>query len=291
MIIFCCKQWGDGVVYFAWALWWFDVLVSVATAVGMSFIVMTKHHHTSLQSTTSTLLLPIVACIVAAATGAIVADALPDPSRALTTLITSYILWGIGQGLSACVIALYYQRLTLYSLPAKELIVSTFLPVGPLGQGGFGIQQMGVVAVKVLPRAGAFRIAGVDPARCAEALYVIGVFIGMLMWGFALVWVCFALMSLATTKRFPFNMGWWALTFPLGVWGTCTGMLATNLDSAFFRVATTIISLAVLVLWLMVSFKTLRLTISGEMFFAPCLKDVAARENDSCSCQRVERIV
>lgn len=237
MMIFCCQHWGPWVVHLAWAFWWIDVLLAMATCISMPFIVMHRHKP-GLQNTTAALLLPIVPAVVAAATGGIVAEALPNPNHVLTTLVTSYVLWGIGQALAACVIALYFHRLTIHSLPPREVIVSVFLPVGPLGQGGFGIQQLGKVALQRFGDTNAFRVAGLDPTRGAEILYVIGVFLGFVMWGFALVWVSFALISLATTHHFPFNMGWWGFTFPLGVWGTCTGQLAANIDSTFFRVAT-----------------------------------------------------
>ncbi|KAG5983369.1 hypothetical protein E4U55_000107 [Claviceps digitariae] len=238
MMILCCKQWGNWLVYLAWVFWWIDVLLSVTTAISMPFIVM-HFHKPVLSTTTAALLLPIVPAVVAAATGGVVAEALPDHERAFTTLVVSYILWGLGECLSACVLALYFHRLTVHSLPPKEVLVSVFLPIGPLGQGGFGIQQLGKVAVKLLPQTHVFKAAGVDVTRGAEALYMIGIFLGMILWGFALVWLCFALISLATIRDFPFNMSWWGFTFPLGVWANCTSMLAINLDSTFFSVAAT----------------------------------------------------
>lgn len=277
MMIFCCSHWGSGLIHLAWAFWWIDAVLSMATCITMPFIVM-HWHRPGLENTTAALLLPIVPTVVAAATGGIVAEALPDPHRALTTLVASYVLWGIGEALSACVLALYFHRLTVHDLPPRDVIVSVFLPVGPLGQGGFGIQQLGKVALKRLPDTTAFAAAGLDPARAAEVLYVLGVFLALVMWGFALLWVSFALISLATTASFPFNMGWWGFTFPLGVWGTCTSLIAVNLDSAFFRVATMIISLTVLLLWLMVGARTLQMAISGDMFVAPCLKTLQEQE-------------
>ncbi|TQW10050.1 C4-dicarboxylate transporter/malic acid transport protein [Cordyceps javanica] len=272
---FASNHWGPGLIHLAWAFWWVDVLLSMATCISMPFIVM-HWHRPGLENTTAALLLPIVPTVVAAATGGVVAEVLPDPARALTTLVASYVLWGIGEALSACVLALYFHRLTVHDLPPRDVIVSVFLPVGPLGQGGFGIQQLGKVALQRLPETTAF--TGLDPARAAEILYVLGVFLALVMWGFAMLWVCFALISLATTAHFPFNMGWWGFTFPLGVWGTCTALLAANLDSAFFKVATMIISLAVLLLWLMVGARTLQLAITGQMFVAPCLKSLQAKE-------------
>lgn len=248
MMIFACSQWGPWLIYLAWAFWWIDVLISMATCISMPFIAMHRHRP-GLDKTTATLLLPIVPAVVAAATGGIVADALPSASHAYATLIVSYVLWGIGQALSGCVMALYFHRLTIHSLPPREVIVSVFLPVGPLGQGGFGIQQLGKVALKVIPQTEMFHVAGVDPTRGAEFLYFLGIFFGIVMWGFALAWVCFALISLRTTRQFPFNMGWWGFTFPLGVWGTCTNVLWKNLGSEFFKYATMVSCLPFLCLY------------------------------------------
>ncbi|KAG6210325.1 hypothetical protein E4U35_005439 [Claviceps purpurea] len=277
MMIYCCTHWGTWLIHLAWAFWWIDVALSMATAISMPFIVMHRHKP-GLSNTTAALLLPIVPAVVAAATGGVVAEALPNPDHALTTLVVSYILWGLGECLSACVLALYFHRLIVHSLPQKEVLVSVFLPIGPLGQGGFGIQQLGKVAMVVLPQTGVFSAAGVNAVRAAEAVYTLGVIMGLMMWGFALAWVCFAVISLATVRHFPFNMSWWGFTFPLGVWAACTGLLATNFDSAFFRVATTIISLSVLLLWAMVASRTIRMALQGDLLYGPSLKDLREKE-------------
>ncbi|KAL7921178.1 voltage-dependent anion channel [Trichoderma austrokoningii] len=280
MMIFACAQWGPWLVYLAWAFWWIDVLVSFATAISMPFIVMHRHRP-GLHKTSAALLLPIVPAVVAAATGGIVAEALPNISHAYATLIVSYVIWGVGQALSALVMALYFHRLTIHALPPREVIVSVFLPVGPLGQGGFGIQQLGRVALKVIPHTEMFTVAGVDPVRGAEFLYFVGIFFGMVMWGFALAWVCFALISLRTTRSFPFNMGWWGFTFPLGVWTTCTSALWQNLGSEFFKYITMILSLVVLLLWIFVSLNTIQRVITGEVFVAPCLESLNEKQAEA----------
>lgn len=236
-MVYCCKQWGPGLIYVAWAIWWVDVLVSMATCISMPFIVMHRHRP-ELHGITAALLLPIVPAVVAAASGGILAEVIPNKNHAFATLITSYVLWGIGESFSACVLALYFHRLCIHSLPAREVIVSVFLPIGPLGQGGFGIQQLGLVAKKLLPHTTAFPAAEASGFDAGEVLYVTGVLLALFMWGFSLVWLSFALVSLVTTHQFPFNMGWWGFTFPLGVLAACTGSLADNLDSEFFRVAT-----------------------------------------------------
>lgn len=75
---------------------------------------------------------------MAAGTGAEVAIILPDKQHALGTLLVSFILWGMGTPLAVAVLVIYYQRLAVHKLPPRELVVSCFLPLGPLGFGGFG---------------------------------------------------------------------------------------------------------------------------------------------------------
>lgn len=102
------------------------------------FIRISQRHITSLDRITAIQLLPIAATIVAAGVGARVADILPNESHALGTLLVSFILWGMGTPLALVVLVMYYQRLAVHKLPPREMIVSCFLPLGPLGFGGFG---------------------------------------------------------------------------------------------------------------------------------------------------------
>jgi tellurite resistance protein TehA-like permease len=92
-------------------------------------------------------------------------------------------------------------------LPASEVIVSTFLPIGPLGMGGAGIMQLGIVAKD---------IQFISP-DVASIFYATGVFIGLLFFGNGLLWLVFAVSSIAAKfPRIKFSMAWWGFTFPLG---------------------------------------------------------------------------
>jgi tellurite resistance protein TehA-like permease len=41
-------------------------------------------------------------------------------------------------------------------------------------------------------------------------------------------------------KNFPFNIGWWGFTFPLGVFASSTVQMGTELPSRFFNVIGTV---------------------------------------------------
>ena len=217
---------------------------------------------------TAAWLLPIVATIVASATGSVLATVLPDPQHAIWTIILSYILWGCGIPLAMFTMVMYFHRLTMHALPPREVIVSVFLPLGPLGQGAFAIMQLGKDMLDVLPKTGAIQLA----PMAGQIAYVSGILLALVMWGFGLVWLFFAMASITRTK-FPFNLGWWGFTFPLGVYTVATTTLAQEIPSTFFRVLGTIFSVAVVLLWIVVSVGTVIKVSKGELFFAPCLQD------------------
>jgi tellurite resistance protein TehA-like permease len=73
-----------------------------------------------------------------------------------------------------------------------------------------------------------------------DVVYVLGFFIGLIMWAFGLVWLVFALASIYKSKPFHFNMGWWGFVFPLGVYGVSTITLGTVMPSTFFRISGTV---------------------------------------------------
>lgn len=190
-------------------------------------------HQVALSSMTAVWLLPIVATVVASASGGVVAEILPNPNHALWTVVTSYILWGTGVPLSMATLIIYFQRLTVHHLPPREVIVSVFLPLGPLGQGAFSIMQLGKVSLAVFPATGTLI------PSAGEILYVLGFATALVMWGFGLVWFFFALASISRS-RFPFNMGWWAFIFPIGVYATATVTFGSEMPSPFFDILGTV---------------------------------------------------
>ncbi|CAG8947412.1 unnamed protein product [Penicillium salamii] len=264
----CVPAWGQGASYLALGLWILDAVISVSVALLLPFMLMAHGEETQLSSMTAVWLLPIVSCNVAASTGAAVAEILPNPDYALWTVITSYVLWGIGLPLGLMVMVIYLARLALHKLPPKAVIVSVFLPLGPLGQGSLGATKLGECARDIFPRTQTL-------AQGSEAsLYTTGFLIGFALWSFGLVWLFFAIASIACSKTFPFNIGWWGFTFPLGGFATATCQIGKELPSEFFNILGTILSLSVVILWIVVSIGTLKGAVSGKLFFAPCLADL-----------------
>ncbi|KAL4975947.1 voltage-dependent anion channel [Aspergillus desertorum] len=264
----CVPAWGEWATSFAWTIWIIDAVISVVSALSLPFLLMSGTDEIQLSSMTAVWLVPIVGCVVTASSGAVVADILPNPQHALWTIIVSYVLWGIGLPLALMVMVIYLQRLTLHKIPPKAMIVSVFLPIGPFGSGGYGAMKLGEAAQTIFPQTHTLGdLAG-------PAFHVMGSLVALTLWAFGLVWLFFASASIVRCKTFPFNIGWWGFTFPIGAYAMCTYQIGIELPSAFFRILGTIIALCVVALWVVVSVGTLKGVVSGQMFQAPCLADM-----------------
>jgi tellurite resistance protein TehA-like permease len=193
-------------------------------------------HDTQLPKVTAAWLLPIASAIVASAVGGVVAEVLVNEQHALWTLVVCYVLWGTAIPLSMSCLVIYLHRLTMHNLPPREVVVSTLLPVAPLGQGAFAIMQMGKVSATLFSKTGT--LGGITTPS-GDILYVVGWIIGIVMWAYGLGWLFFALASISCGKV-PFNLSWWGLTFPLGVWASATVSFGKEMPSSFFTVLGTV---------------------------------------------------
>lgn len=183
------------------------------------------------------------------------------------------------------------------------------VPVGPCGQGGYALIELGRAAVTLFPaliakypdRAGFAELQGVG-----VAMYGSGVLAGLLLWGLGIWWLFIAVASVSSqlfTKGLirSFNMGWsvasfrssvkylvsrahapcpsssfalprrWAFTFPLGSLALLTFSLGTSFDSSFFTNVAAAFGWVVFALWCVVAGPTLRGFLRGTLFPAPCL--------------------
>lgn len=52
--------------------------------------------------------------------------------------------------------------------------------------------------------------------RAGDVFYIVGFLIGLILWGFAIVWFIIAVIMITISGGFPFNMGWWGFIFPVG---------------------------------------------------------------------------
>lgn len=138
------KDWIIGI----WVLWWISVFSSLyCTFVVFCLTYLSKRsracNHIQQENIQATILLPIVTLTVSALAGNLYAGDLPSMKLAIITIVLSFILWCIAIALAFVIITVYYWRLFVFKIPCSKFVFTTFLPVGVLGQGSFGILLMG----------------------------------------------------------------------------------------------------------------------------------------------------
>ncbi|KAJ2794970.1 Plasma membrane sulfite pump involved in sulfite metabolism [Coemansia furcata] len=157
----------------------------------------------------------------------------------------------------------YLTRLVLHKLPPKEAIASSFIPLGPLGQASYGIQLLGVQSLRLFPT----ELPQI--AYLGDTLLSIGFFVGLMIWSLAIWWFTHAVYSMIYTRvhgKVPFNLGWWALIFPISTFAASTNSLWSLTGYTFFRVLASVIIVGVTLLWISIVLTTICYAWTGELF-------------------------
>ena len=221
------------------------VLGSIASAFAVPYLMFT-HHEIEPEKMYGSWLLPVVPPIVASVPAALLSPTWPEAIRG-DMLGLAYALLGIGVILAAIIIVIFYSRLTIHKVPEGALVTTMWLVVGPLGQSIAGIIALGNAAGAVWPELG-------------HGLALAGVAYGVLVWGFAMYWLsmAIALTIRAKAKHLPFNLSWWAFTFPVGVLTAGTDALYLQTHAHIFGIASLALLALLSSMWALVATKTVR---------------------------------
>ncbi len=256
---------GDTAVQIAQTLWYADVVLALLVAWAVPFA-MYRHQEHALQQMTAVWLLPIVACEVAASSGGLLLGHLAADTHAVAILLGSYVLWGVSVLPAFAILTILMLRLVLHKLPEKELAVSSWLALGPIGTGALALLILGQQAPTVL--------VSIDLAEMGQLFQYAGIFGSLILLGFGLWWLGIAVMTTLhhAKQELPFNLGWWGLTFPLGVYTLAILTLAQQLNLAFLYAVGYAFAAILMLLWSLVATKTAQGFYQGHLFFSPCLK-------------------
>ena len=268
-VAFAAPRLGAPAYQIALCLWTFDAVLSVVTAIGVPYVMFTRQEH-SLERLTAALLLPIVAPEVAASSAGVLAPHLP---AAIAQLVVGagYVLWAISVPLAFAILTIVLFRLIIHKLPHRELGVTSWLTLGPIGTGARGLITLGDAANKAFAHTGLH-----DVASLASTF---GVFGALLLWGAGLWWLACAVLFMwrYRLEGLPFNLGWWGLTFPIGVYTLATFALGRTTGFACFTHIGIVLAVALGALWIFVSCRTAKALLHKEVRFrAPCLAQARA---------------
>ena len=235
------------------------VIGSIFSVSAVPYLMFT-HHELTAEKAFGSWLLPVVPPIVASVPAALLSPTWPEAVRA-DVLALAYGLLGIGIILAAIIIVIFYSRLLYSKVPGGALVTTMWLVVGPLGQSIAGIIALGEAAQAVWPQFG-------------RGLALAGLVYGVLVWGFAMYWLAMAmaLTVRATRRHLPFNLSWWAFTFPVGVLTAGTDALYVATRAHLFAVASVGLIALLGTMWTLVATKTVRgalATATGSLHSRP----------------------
>ena len=263
-LVFGTQRWGDTAVQIAHVLWWADAAMALACAWLLPFLMFTRQNH-SLENMTAVWLLPMVAAEVTAASGGLLLQHLSASPEALRILYFSYALWAISVLPAMGVLVILFLRMVLHKLPGRDMAVSCWLSLGPIGTGTLGLLLLGEAAARLL--------TGTADSYIGQSAHGMGVVGAVIFWGYGMYWLVMAILITLRYLRdgLPFNMGWWGFTFPLGVYSVATLTLARVTGLSFYAVLGTLFVVMLCGFWLLVTARTLYGAYHGNLFVAPCL--------------------
>ncbi|KAI9824898.1 MAG: hypothetical protein M1832_001503 [Thelocarpon impressellum] len=272
----------EAAVRVAYALYWVSVAMTLAVSLGSVSITFTKQRPHHLESVTGVWLLSFVPMVVTSATGASLLPYLKYPENT-TVLITSFLMWSLGQSCCLMVLTIYFWRLMAYDVPARDAIVSCFIPLGPLGQGSYAIQGQAKFLSTYIrdtafqpgpgPGSGSGPLSTETKLAVAEVINWLGIVVGLFLIGHATFWLVEAASCLIVRIPKAFNIGFWSFTFPLGAYANAVSVLARELRNDGLRGWAATCTVAVMLLWVFCAVGTVHKGFwKGELFYAPGLE-------------------
>lgn len=235
----------------AW-LWGVNAVIAVLSVVVVPFLMFTRHDH-QLETMTAVWLMPIVPAEVVAASGGLLIPHLTNLAAQKALFVGSVTLWAFSVPMAFLLLGVLFLRLALHKLPPEDMAISTWITLGTLGTGVMGLVLLGRDSQEVFPALG----TGVETAT---------IFAALILWGFGIWWLIQSILITAhylSRRRLPFNMGWWGLTFPLGVFAAGTDLLDQALAGTIFGFAADVFFIMLATFWLVVAVRTVAFLIRG----------------------------
>lgn len=239
-------------------LWTAGTVSALVVAAAVPYL-MVARHRIGRDEASPVWLLPIVAPMVAAATGPALVRHLPaGAGQAREAMVVGCTaMFGMSLLATLMILPLMWGRLVRAELPVA-LTPTLFLVLGPLGQSTTAVGS----------------IADAVPATPAGHLYTTAfngfcLLYGIPIMGFAVLWLATSLALVVRAARggMRFSMAWWAFTFPVG---TCvTGAAALSRHTGLHALTWLAVGLYVLLTaaWLTAGSCTVRDQLAGR--FAP----------------------
>ncbi|KAG1790564.1 voltage-dependent anion channel [Suillus plorans] len=261
---------GTGFLYTLWGCWWLDSIVSYLIAFGMLHAMMVEQKH-ALDTMTAFWLLPAISLIVASSTGGLLSIALKAQSMelAISTALFSLTMVIIGLSLALMMITVYLARLVISGPPEKLLVLSSFVALGPFGQGGYSLLINGQNLSEILP----LYVSGTFPEAGGQIIFSFCFCGAYILWSMGICWIIISSNSILSVLRnegaIPFSITYQGLIFPNAVFALLSIKLGNVLNSDIFRGFGAAWTVIVFILWLSIFARTSLAVIDRSIFVAP----------------------
>ena len=223
--------------------------------------------------------------VLISAVGAIISSHL-DQRTGVVVLVVSFMAWSLGLGMCYIIIAIYFWRLMKCKLPAREAIISCFLPVGPPGMGAYAIQSLAIgLAAHItkykytLERAPQPPVSAETIGAIAESVHWLGIIFSFSLLGLGTFFLVEAFASLWARSPRSFNIGFWAFVFPCGVYANALCVLGSDLRNDGLKGFGAACVVSTIITWLGCAIATFYKGVwCGKLFYAPGLQGWAEQE-------------
>ncbi|WP_328890986.1 carboxypeptidase regulatory-like domain-containing protein [Streptomyces sp. NBC_00316] len=237
----------EGALAVDWVLWSLGTVLGLATACTVPYLMVTRHRFAP-DAAFGGWLMPVVPPMVSAATGALLVPYTPAGQLRLALLLGCYAMLGLGLVAALLVLAMIYGRLVHHDAPTGTVVPTVWIGLGALGQSVTALGALAAVAPSALP------------APYARGTAVFALLGGVVMWGFAMLWLALAVGLTVRTIRagLPFAPTWWSFIFPVGACVTATGTLAARTGSEPFIWTAVVLYALLVIAWVVVAGHSVR---------------------------------
>lgn len=165
MLYFLKPHWWVAI----YTLWTINYVSAFLTACCAGFFFLTRATHMgdndvfkTFSELTPTFFLPFVTCTVSAASGGLISNAIPHLNIVIANCIIIVMMLAIAIAISLFLFAVFLTRLLVVGIPKGPSAFTFFIPIGVLGQGSFGLMNLGAVVGNIILENNFHKILGFE---------------------------------------------------------------------------------------------------------------------------------
>ncbi|OWB58248.1 hypothetical protein B5S28_g4256 [[Candida] boidinii] len=191
--------------------WWINAFMAIIIAWAVLFILF-SYKDIEYKGLNPTIVLASLPLTVCASSGALITSTLQDKNLKLTVMIISFLLWSNSILIGSLFIGIVFWKLLTSGLPPKMLTLTSFIPIGFLGHGAWGILLNGLNIEEYL----ILYTDIPDKAAIGKGLQLITLAIALFFIAAGFFFTFFSFAAWIKVGHISLNKGYWAAPFPLG---------------------------------------------------------------------------